>query len=76
MDEKWIYGDAIENIVATIREGRPNGMPSFRGRIPDDQIWQIAARTAPRPRPPLRLPVTGIGPDEARDVAAYLYTLR
>jgi cytochrome c oxidase cbb3-type subunit 3 len=43
MDEKWIYGGAIENVVATIREGRPNGMPSFRGRIPDDQIWEIAA---------------------------------
>jgi cytochrome c oxidase cbb3-type subunit 3 len=43
MDEKWIYGSEIENIVSTIREGRPNGMPSFRGRIPDDQIWQIAA---------------------------------
>jgi cytochrome c oxidase cbb3-type subunit III len=43
MDEKWIYGGAIENIVATIREGRPNGMPSFRGRIPEEQIWQIAA---------------------------------
>jgi cytochrome c oxidase cbb3-type subunit 3 len=43
MDDKWIYGARIENIVATIREGRPNGMPSFRGKIPDDQIWQIAA---------------------------------
>jgi cytochrome c oxidase cbb3-type subunit III len=43
MDEKWIYGGSIENIVATIREGRPKGMPSFRGRITDDQIWQIAA---------------------------------
>lgn len=43
MDAKWIYGGNIENIVATIREGRPNGMPSFRGKIPDNQIWQIAA---------------------------------
>lgn len=43
MDAKWIYGGNIENIVATIREGRPNGMPSFRGKIPDAQIWQIAA---------------------------------
>lgn len=43
MDGKWIYGGNIENIVATIREGRPNGMPSFRGKIPDNQIWQIAA---------------------------------
>jgi cytochrome c oxidase cbb3-type subunit 3 len=43
MDEKWIYGGSIEAIVATIRDGRPNGMPSFRGRIADEQIWQIAA---------------------------------
>jgi len=43
MDDKWIYGDRIENIVETIREGRPNGMPSFRGKIPDDEIWQLAA---------------------------------
>jgi cytochrome c oxidase cbb3-type subunit 3 len=43
IDDEWIYGNSIENIVATIREGRPNGMPSFRGKITDDQIWQIAA---------------------------------
>jgi cytochrome c oxidase cbb3-type subunit 3 len=39
----WIYGDSIENIVSTIREGRPKGMPSFRGKLPDDQIWEVAA---------------------------------
>jgi cytochrome c oxidase cbb3-type subunit III len=43
MDDQWIYGSSMGNIAATIREGRPNGMPSFRGRIPLDQIWQIAA---------------------------------
>ena len=43
MDETWIYGSSLEQIVSTIREGRPNGMPSFRGRLPDEQIWQIAA---------------------------------
>jgi cytochrome c oxidase cbb3-type subunit 3 len=42
MDDRWIYGSHLENIVQTIREGRPNGMPSFRGRIPDDQIWELA----------------------------------
>jgi cytochrome c oxidase cbb3-type subunit 3 len=31
MDAKWIYGSAPENIFTTIIEGRPNGMPSFRG---------------------------------------------
>jgi cytochrome c oxidase cbb3-type subunit 3 len=43
MDDTWLYGSSIENIVTSIREGRPNGMPSFRGRVPDDQIWQLAA---------------------------------
>jgi cytochrome c oxidase cbb3-type subunit 3 len=43
MDDLWIYGSAPANIVATILEGRPNGMPSFRGKIPDHQAMQIAA---------------------------------
>lgn len=43
MDSKWIYGAEPANIVATILEGRPNGMPSFRGRINDAQAEQIAA---------------------------------
>jgi cytochrome c oxidase cbb3-type subunit 3 len=43
MDEEWRYGGSIEQIHATIVQGRPNGMPSFRGKIPDDQIWEIAA---------------------------------
>ena len=43
MDETWIYGSGPQNIYATIMEGRPNGMPSFRGRIPDEQAWQIVA---------------------------------
>lgn len=43
MDEQWRYGGEIGQIHASIAEGRPNGMPSFRGRIPDNQIWQLAA---------------------------------
>jgi cytochrome c oxidase cbb3-type subunit III len=43
MDDMWIYGSAPANLVATILEGRPNGMPSFRGKIPDHQAMQIAA---------------------------------
>jgi len=45
--DKWIYGGEIQNIAATILQGRPNGIP----------------HPAPRGR-------------DARDVAAYLYTLR
>lgn len=43
MDEKWIYGNAPDEIYNTIMSGRPNGMPSFRGRIPEDQVWQLVA---------------------------------
>ena len=43
MDNEWIYGSSPENIVATIVEGRPNGMPSFRNRITANQLSQLAA---------------------------------
>lgn len=43
MDHLWIYGSEPEQIFSTIVEGRPNGMPSFRGRIPDYQVWQLVA---------------------------------
>jgi cytochrome c oxidase cbb3-type subunit 3 len=43
MDEKWRYGGRIEQIYASIDQGRPNGMPAFRDKIPDAQIWEIAA---------------------------------
>jgi cytochrome c oxidase cbb3-type subunit III len=38
MDDVWIYGSE-----QTIYAGRPNGMPSFGPRIPEDQIWQLVA---------------------------------
>jgi cytochrome c oxidase cbb3-type subunit 3 len=43
MDQKWIYGSDPENVFATIVEGRPNGMPSFRSKLTDDQVWKIVA---------------------------------
>jgi cytochrome c oxidase cbb3-type subunit 3 len=43
MDEKWRYGGSIDAIHATILNGRPNGMPSFRARVTDTQAWQLAA---------------------------------
>ena len=43
IDDVWIYGSEPANIVATILQGRPNGMPSFAGRLTDQQVWQLAA---------------------------------
>jgi cytochrome c oxidase cbb3-type subunit III len=42
-DAGWRYGHEPAAIYATIVEGRPNGMPAFGGRIPDDQVWQLVA---------------------------------
>jgi cytochrome c oxidase cbb3-type subunit III len=43
MDDKWVYGHEAESIFASIVQGRPNGMPAFGGRIPENQVWQLAA---------------------------------
>jgi cytochrome c oxidase cbb3-type subunit III len=43
MDEKWRYGGSIEQIYASIVQGRPNGMPAFKDKIPEAQVWEIAA---------------------------------
>jgi cytochrome c oxidase cbb3-type subunit III len=43
MDDTWIYGSRPEQVFASIVQGRPEGMPAYRGRIPDYQVWQITA---------------------------------
>lgn len=66
MDDQWRYGGRIDQIYSSIAHGRPNGMPTWAGKIPEAQIWQLAAyvkslsspTTAqvtggqPRPQPP------------------------
>lgn len=43
MDNEWIYGREPAQVYETIARGRPHGMPSFGGHIPDDQIWKLVA---------------------------------
>ncbi len=43
MDGKWRYGGRIDQIASSISEGRPNGMPSWRSKLTQDQIWSLAA---------------------------------
>ena len=43
LDDDWIYGGEAQNLYDSITRGRPNGMPAFGGRIPEMQVWQIAA---------------------------------
>jgi cytochrome c oxidase cbb3-type subunit III len=42
-DDDWIYGGKPGNVFQSIVQGRPNGMPAFAGRLPDEQVWKIVA---------------------------------
>lgn len=41
-DRDWIYGASPAQLYHTIVEGRPNGMPAFRG-MPEDVVWKLIA---------------------------------
>jgi cytochrome c oxidase cbb3-type subunit 3 len=43
MDNEWRYGGRIDQVAATIAEGRPNGMPAWKNKLTADQIWDLAA---------------------------------
>jgi cytochrome c oxidase cbb3-type subunit 3 len=43
MDDEWIYGSLPQQIFASIAEGRPNGMPTWKYRLNNDQIWELVA---------------------------------
>ena len=42
-DGRWHFGGSAGAVFQSIYEGRPDGMPSWGGRIPDDQIWRLVA---------------------------------
>jgi len=45
MDDEWIYGSRLEQIHQTLVEGRPNGMPAWGGKVPDEQLcnWRCTS---------------------------------
>jgi len=43
MDDEWIYGSKPDQIFASIAEGRSNGMPTWKYRLNNQQIWQLVA---------------------------------
>jgi cytochrome c oxidase cbb3-type subunit 3 len=65
MDDEWIYGGRLEQIHQTIVEGRPNGMPAWGGRIPDQQIWQLAAYVRSMSLPETLAAQTGPTPSQS-----------
>jgi cytochrome c oxidase cbb3-type subunit 3 len=43
MDHAWRYEADIDGIYRSVEQGRPNGMPAFRGKMTEQQIWQVAS---------------------------------
>ena len=43
MSGHWRYGGRIDQIYASIAQGRPNGMPSWQDALQPQQIWELAA---------------------------------
>ena len=42
-DGRWHFGGTPAAVFQSIYEGRPDGMPTWGGRIADDQIWKLTA---------------------------------
>jgi cytochrome c oxidase cbb3-type subunit III len=43
MSGHWRYGGRIDQIYASIAQGRPNGMPSWQESLEPQQMWDLAA---------------------------------
>ena len=42
-DGRWHFGGSPGEVFESIYQGRPEGMPSWGGRITNDQIWMLTA---------------------------------
>jgi cytochrome c oxidase cbb3-type subunit III len=79
LDDWWIYGPSMVSIAASIRDGRPHGMPPFRDKMTIDQIWQLAGyvKVIGAYSPPLNAPGRNddrqTRPAENRGPAAILF---
>ena len=65
MDDEWIYGGRLEQIHQTLVEGRPNGMPAWGGKVPDEQLWQLAAYVRSMSLPQTLAADTGATPSQS-----------
>ena len=43
IDERWRYGSAPDEVAASIVAGRPDGMPAYRGKLAQPQLYQLVA---------------------------------
>jgi cytochrome c oxidase cbb3-type subunit III len=41
VDEEWVYGSEPKDILTSIREGRPKGMPVWKVKLNDEEIKDV-----------------------------------
>ena len=72
IDGRWIYGSGPDEVLQSILEGRPNGMPAYRAYLDDQQALQLVAYTrsisglAPRDAAPARPDHMSVAPPNNR----------
>lgn len=42
-DGEWVHGGDPGSVFRSIWDGLPEGMPTWRGRIPEEDVWKIVA---------------------------------
>ena len=40
-DEEWLYGGEPKDILTSIREGRPKGMPNWKTKLDEDEVKNV-----------------------------------
>ena len=43
IDDQWRYGSAPYQIYASIVDGRAGGMPSYAGKLTEQEVWRLVA---------------------------------
>ncbi|HEY0178822.1 MAG TPA: cytochrome c [Dokdonella sp.] len=71
IDSQWIYGDHIDQIYASIYQGRPNGMPAWGAKLSSTEIWELAAYIRAAGREAAGQPLPTTPPPPVPDGAAH-----
>ncbi len=43
VDQDWLYGSEPKDILQSVREGRPKGMPAWKNELKQDEIQNVTA---------------------------------
>ena len=62
MSGHWRYGGRMDQIYASIAQGRTNGMPSWQFVLQPQQIWELAAYVKSLPVSPTAAPDASVKP--------------